>query len=184
VETGGARPVPPDAVQGYYLLVSRLVPYKRFDIVIDAFNALGLPLKIVGDGRARVELERRAGPTIQFLGAVSDEEKYRLYARCRAAIFPAEDDLGIAQVEVQATGRPAIALAAGGALDTVIDGVTGVLFSPQTPEALIDAVQRFQRMTFSTDQIVAHAARFSRERFQREIADFVAERLAARHAPP
>lgn len=184
VDTDGAAPVAPSEVGDYFLLVSRLVPYKRFDIVIEAFNALGLPLKIVGDGRARPDLERIAGPTIEFLGTVSDEEKYRLYARCQAAIFPAEDDFGIAQVEVQAAGRPAIALAAGGALDTVIDGVTGVLFSPQTPEALIDAVQRFQRMTFSTDQIVAHAARFSRERFLREIADFVAERLAARHAPP
>ena len=178
VETAGARPVPPDEVGNYYLLVSRLVPYKRFDIAIDAFNALGLPLKIVGDGRARTELERRAGPTIEFLGAVSDEEKYRLYARCRAAIFPAEDDFGIAQVEVQAAGRPAIALAAGGALDSVIDGGTGVHFQPQTPEALAQAVLRAEGLTFPAETIVRNAERFSRPRFEREISKFVADRIA------
>ncbi|MDI3339327.1 MAG: glycosyltransferase [Sphaerobacter sp.] len=182
VDTDGAQPVAPSQVGDYFLLVSRLVPYKRIDIAIEAFNALRLPLKIVGEGRARPDLERIAGPTIEFLGALSDEEKYRLYARCRAAVFPAEDDFGIAQVEVQASGRPAIALAAGGALDTVIDGVTGVLFAPQTPAALIDAVRRFEQVSFSPEQIVAHAARFSRARFQREIADFVTERLAARRA--
>lgn len=184
VDTDEAEPVAPSEVGDYFLLVSRLVPYKRFDIAIEAFNALGLPLKIVGEGRARPDLERIAGPTIEFLGSVSDAEKYRLYARCRAAIFPAEDDFGIAQVEVQAAGRPAIALAAGGALDTVIDGVTGVHFAPQTAEALIEAVRRFERLSFSSEQIVAHAARFSRARFQREIAEFVAERLAERQAPP
>lgn len=178
VETASARPVSPDEVEEYYLLVSRLVPYKRFDIVIDAFNTLGLPLKIVGDGRARVELERRAGPTIEFLGAVSDQEKYRLYARCQAAIFPAEDDFGIAQVEVQAAGRPAIALAAGGALDTVIDGVTGVLFQPQTPEALAQAVRHAEGLVFSPAEIVRNAERFSRPRFEREISGFVADRTA------
>lgn len=178
VDTAGARSVPPHEVEDYYLLVSRLVPYKRFDIAIDAFNTLGLPLKIVGDGRARAELERRAGPTIEFLGAVSDEEKYRLYARCRAAIFPAEDDFGIAQVEVQSTGRPAIALAAGGALDSVIDGVTGVLFEPQTAEALAQAVRRAEGLAFSPAEIVRNAERFSRTRFEREISEFVASRVA------
>lgn len=180
VDTDGAEPVGPSEVGDYFLLVSRLVPYKRFDIAIEAFNALGLPLKIVGDGRARAELEQLAGPTIEFLGTVTDEEKYHLYARCRAAIFPAEDDFGIAQVEVQAAGRPAIALAAGGALDTVIDGVTGVHFAPQTPEALIEAVRRFEGLSFSSETIVQNAARFSRPRFQREIAEFVAAAQAER----
>jgi glycosyltransferase involved in cell wall biosynthesis len=178
VETDGVEPAAPHEVEDYYLLVSRLVPYKRFDIVIDACNALRVPLKIIGDGRARAELERRAGPTVEFLGAVSDEEKYRLYARCRAAIFPAEDDFGIAQVEVQAAGRPAIALAAGGALDTVIDGVTGVLFEPQTPEALIQALRRFDGLVFSPEEIVRNANRFSRARFEREISEYVESRLA------
>ncbi|HEU5424805.1 MAG TPA: glycosyltransferase [Nitrolancea sp.] len=179
VETEAGEPVAPGQVEDYFLLVSRLVPYKRFDVVIDAFNALGLPLKIVGEGRARPELERRAGPNVQFLGAISDAEKYRLYARCQAALFPAEDDFGIAQVEVQAAGRPAIALAAGGALDTVIDGQTGVLFPEQSPAAVIAAVRRFQSLSFAAEPIARHAARFSRARFAAEIATFVSSCLEA-----
>ncbi|HET9017277.1 MAG TPA: glycosyltransferase [Thermomicrobiaceae bacterium] len=184
VDTRGARPVPATEVDDYYLLVSRLVPYKRFDVAIRAFNALGLPLKIVGAGRARADLERIAGPTVEFLGAVSDEEKYRLYARCRAAVFPAEDDFGIAQVEVQASGRPAIAFAAGGALDTVDDGATGVLFTPQTPEALVAAVRRFESLTFSTEEIARRAERFGRDRFERQIRAFVSDRLAEHREAP
>ena len=173
VDTALLSPAPLDEIGDYYLLVSRLVPYKRFDIVIDAFNVLGLPLKVVGTGRARAELERRAGATIEFLGFVSDEEKHRLFSRCKAAIFPAEDDFGIAQVEVQAAGRPVIALGAGGALDTVIDGVTGVLFQPQTPEGVIAAVRRFETLEFSPNEITSRAERFSRDRFEREIAQVV-----------
>lgn len=184
VDTASARPVASDDVEDYYLLLTRLVPYKRLDIAVEAFNALGLPLKIAGEGRARPDLERIAGPTIEFLGAVSDDEKYRLYARCQAAIFPAEDDFGIAQVEVQASGRPVIALAAGGARETVIDGVTGLLFAPQTPEALAGAVRRFQTMSFSAEAITRHAERFSRQRFEREVRQFVDDRLAERREPP
>ena len=178
VDTDGARPVPTGEVEDYYLLVSRLVPYKRFDVAIRAFNALGLPLKIIGSGRARPDLEALAGPTVEFLGAVTDDEKYRLFARCRGAVFPAEDDFGIAQVEVQASGRPAIALAAGGALDTVEDGVTGVLFESQTPEGIVAAVRRFEGLTFSPAEIARRAEHFGRGRFEREIRAFVTDRLA------
>jgi glycosyltransferase involved in cell wall biosynthesis len=184
VDTAAMQPAAGDEIGDYYLLVSRLVPYKRFDIVIDAFKTLGLPLKIIGSGRAREDLERRAGPNVEFLGFVSDEEKRRLFARCKAAIFPAEDDFGIAQVEVQAAGRPVIALGAGGALDTVVDGVTGVLFQPQTPEGVIEAVRRFETITFSTDEIVQRAKRFSRDRFERDIARIVDRSLTERTARP
>jgi glycosyltransferase involved in cell wall biosynthesis len=184
VEIDTMQPAAASEVGDYYLLVSRLVPYKRFDIAIDAFNTLGLPLKIIGSGRAREDLERRAGPNVEFLGFVSDEEKRRLFARCKAAIFPAEDDFGIAQVEVQAAGRPVIALRAGGALDTVVDGVTGVLFEPQSPEGVIDAVRRFDTITFSTAEIVRRAKRFSRARFERDIARIVDQSLAERTAQP
>jgi glycosyltransferase involved in cell wall biosynthesis len=180
VDTALISPAPADEVGDYYLLVSRLVPYKRFDIVIDAFNALGLPLKVVGTGRARADLERRAGPTIEFLGFVSDEEKHHLFSRCKAAIFPAEDDFGIAQVEVQAAGRPVIALGAGGALDTVVDGVTGVLFQPQTPDGVIAAVRRFETLEFLPGEITARAERFSRDRFEREITRIVDRHLVER----
>ena len=183
VDTEKIHPVPESDVQDYFMLISRLVPYKRFDVAIDAFNRLGLPLKIVGNGRARAALERQAGPNIEFLGNVSDEEKHHLFAHCRAAIFPAEDDFGIAQVEAQAAGRPVIALSAGGALDTVVDGFNGVLFRPQSPDGLIAAIRRFETLEFSGAAIAESAAKFSRGRFECEIREFVERFMDARHGP-
>ncbi len=168
----------------FFLLVTRLVPYKRLDIAIEAFNRLGLPLRIVGTGRDRAALERLAGPTVRFLGAVSDEEKARLYARCRATLFPAEDDFGIAQVEAQAAGRPVLAYRAVGALETVVEGVTGLFFDAQTLEAVIDAVRRFEAVErgrgFDPAAIRAHARSFDAAVFRRAIAGFVQDRLRAR----
>jgi glycosyltransferase involved in cell wall biosynthesis len=175
VETETFDIAPSDEIGDYYLLISRLVPYKRFDIVIEAANRLAVPLKIIGDGRARAELESIAGPTVEFVGRVSDNERNRLFARCKAAIFPAEDDFGIGQVEVQAAGRPVIALDRGGARETVIDGETGVRFAEQTPDGVIDAIHRFERTSFSGDRIVEHARRFSRARFEQEIRDFITD---------
>lgn len=168
-------PVPQDEVGDYFLMVSRLVPYKRFDLAIEAFNALGLPLWIAGDGRDRAALERQAGPTVRLLGRVSDEELARLYARARAVVFMSEDDFGIAQVEAQAAGRPVVALGAGGALDTVVDGVTGIHVPEQTAASLVEAVHRFQRLEFSAERNVAHARRFSTERFADELVTLVEE---------
>ncbi len=184
VDVERARPAPPGEIGDYFLLVSRLVPYKRIDLAIAAFNELRLPLKIVGEGRDRAALMAQAGPTIEFLGQVPEDEKFRLYAHCRAAVFPAEDDFGIAQVEVQAAGRPAIALARGGALDTVVDGVTGVLFPEQTVESLIEAVRRFEWLHFSTGEIVRRARRFSRARFKVEMRELIDRALATRSALP
>jgi len=171
------QPAPAERIQPYFLMVSRLVPYKRFDIAIEAANALELPLWIVGDGRDRVALERLAGPSVRFLGRVSDAELDRLYAECRAAVFMSEDDFGIAQVEAQAAGRPVIAYAAGGALDTVVPDRTGVFVAEQTVPALVDALRRFERLTFDPTQLVRHASRFSVERFEREILREVDEAL-------
>ena len=179
VDVDRFTPAPDDEVADYFLMVSRLVPYKRFDLAIDAFNHLGLPLWIAGDGRDRAALEHRAGPTVRFLGRVSDADLARLYARARAVVFMSEDDFGIAQVEAQAAGRPVIALGAGGALDTVLDGETGVHVAEQTVESLIDAVRRFERMTFSTVRLTAHARRFSRDRFAQELVDLVDEARTA-----
>lgn len=180
VDIERAQPAPPHEVGDYYLIVSRLVPYKRLDIAVEACNRLQLPLWIVGDGRDRPALERIAGPTIRFLGTVTDEQKFFLYARCRAAIFPAEDDFGIAQVEVQAAGRPAIALARGGALETVVDGVTGILFPEQSVESLIEALHRFERLYFDPITIRTHAEQFRPERFRTAFARFVEEQRRAR----
>lgn len=160
----------------YFLLVSRLVPYKRLDIVVEAFTRLSLPLRVVGEGRDRPALAALAGPTVRFLGWVGDEEKARLYARCQATLFPAEDDFGIAQVEAQAAGRPVIAFRAGGALETVRDGVTGLFFDAQTPEAVIAAVHRFQEQRFDPATIAAHARSFDAALFRQRITEFVATR--------
>jgi glycosyltransferase involved in cell wall biosynthesis len=182
VEVEKLRPAPSHEIGDYFLMVSRLVPYKRFDLAIAACNALGVPLWIVGDGRDREALQAQAGPTIRFLGRVSDDELRDLYARCRAAVFMSEDDFGIAQVEAQAAGRPVIALAAGGATDTVLDGETGILVADQTTESLIEAFGRFERTTFDAERLVRHAARFSRSRFERELLRLVDDALERFHA--
>lgn len=176
--------VPPatGAPEDYFLIVTRLVPYKRLDIVVEAFNRLGLPLRIVGSGRDRAALERIAGPNVRFLGYVADEEKDRLYAHCRATIFPAEDDFGIAQVEAQAAGRPVIAYRAGGATETVLDGVTGVFFDEQSPAAVSAAVRRCAEMAFDPARIRAHARSFDAAIFRRSVADFVEGCYRARRA--
>ena len=137
------RPPAGAAAGDYFLSLGRLIPYKRVDLAVRAFNALGLPLVVIGDGRDRAGLERIAGPNVRFLGRVSDEEKQRYLAGCRAFLFPGEEDFGIAPLEAQAAGRPVIAYAAGGALDTVREGVTGEFFREATPESLAEAVRRF-----------------------------------------
>lgn len=164
-------------IDDYFLIVQRLVPYKRLDVVLDAFNALRLPLKIVGDGRARADLERRAGPTIEFAGRLSDEELRRAFARCRAYIVPGEEDFAIAPVEAQAAGRPVIAYAAGGALETVIEGTTGLFFHEQTPAALAAAVRCFEGMIVSPTVIRAHAQTFDTAIFERRMREVVESAL-------
>jgi glycosyltransferase involved in cell wall biosynthesis len=171
VDTGRFAIAP--AVEDWYLVVQRLVPYKRLDLVIDAFNQLRLPLRIVGDGRARADLERRAGPTITFTGRLSDAELAHAFARCRAYIVPGEEDFAIAPVEAQAAGRPVIAYAAGGVLDTVVEGRTGVFFREQTPAALAAAVRRFEAMRFDPAAIRAHAQTFDTAVFERRIGALV-----------
>ena len=158
----------------YFLSLGRLIPYKRVDIAIQAFNRLGLPLHIVGEGRDYERLKSMAKPNISFLGRLSDEEARNEYAGCRAFVFPGEEDFGITPLEAQAAGRPVIAYAAGGALDTVVDGKTGVFFGEQTLEALQDAVARFQQTPFNPHAIRQHARQFSAERFTRELFAYVA----------
>jgi glycosyltransferase involved in cell wall biosynthesis len=163
----GLKAQPPEE---YYLIVSRLIPYKRIDLALEAFNRLGLPLRIIGDGRDRAMLERMARPNIQFLGFVSGDDAVRdQMARCRALVFPGEEDFGLTPLEAMSAGRPVIAYAAGGALDTVIEGKTGAFFGEPTAESLVDAVQRLETMTFSAETLRAHAEQFNPARFQREL---------------
>jgi glycosyltransferase involved in cell wall biosynthesis len=173
VETGRFFIAP--EVDDYYLIVQRLVPYKRLDLVIEAFNALRLPLKIVGGGRARADLERMAGPTIEFAGRLSDEELGRAYARCRAYIVPGEEDFAIAPVEAQAAGRPVVAFGAGGALETVVEGQTGVFFRQPTAAALAAAVRGLQAMPVRPELIRAHALTFDTAVFERRMRALIDE---------
>ncbi|HEY3117364.1 MAG TPA: glycosyltransferase [Chloroflexota bacterium] len=156
-----------------YLVLSRLVPYKRIDLAVAACSRLGLPLTVIGDGRERAPLEAIAGPTVRFLGRVSDAEAREALGRCRAFLFPGEEDFGITPVEAMAAGRPVVAYASGGALDTVREGETGQLFHPQTVDALAAQLAVFDPGQFDSSKLRAHAERFSREHFQEAIAAYV-----------
>jgi glycosyltransferase involved in cell wall biosynthesis len=169
----------------FYLIVSALVPYKRIDLAIAAFNALGMPLKIVGEGPLRRRLEKMAGAQVEFLGWVEDEALAQLYASCRALIFPGEEDFGIVPLEAQASGKPVIAYGAGGVLETVIplngdssEAPTGVFFYEQTVEALVETVRLFERQSgrFDAQQLRRHAAKFSRPKFKAAVRAFVEEK--------
>jgi len=174
VETTRFQPAPRH--EDYYLIVSRLIPYRRIDLAVQAFNQLGLPLVIAGDGRAREALEALAGPTVTFLGRVPDEELPDLFARCRAYVLPGEEDFGIAPVQAQAAGRPVIAFAAGGALDTVIEGQTGAFFREPTPESLAEAVRAFDADAVDPRACVENAARFDARVFRERLGEFVTRR--------
>ena len=160
----------------YFLIISRLVPYKRIDLAVRAFSQLGLPLRIIGDGRDRRALEAMAGPNVRFLGRLSDEEARAHLARCRAFIFPGEEDFGVAPLEAQAAGRPVIAYARGGALETTVDGETGLFFHKPTTESLAETVRGFDDGQFDPVAIREHALRFDRAVFQQRFGDLTREK--------
>jgi glycosyltransferase involved in cell wall biosynthesis len=164
------------SAKDFFLVVSRLVPYKRIDIVIEAFNRLALPLLVVGEGRDRRSLEEIAGSNIRFAGRASGEELKFYYSNCRAFILPGEEDFGMTSLEAQASGRPVIAYAAGGALESVIEGKTGTFFNEQTPQALMKAVKKFDRLEFDSKMIRKHAEKFDVEVFKKKIKNFVKEK--------
>lgn len=164
---GGSPP------EDFYLVVSRLVLAKRIDIAVAAFTKLGRRLVVIGTGERMPVLRRMATPNVTFLGFQDDAVVRDHYRRCRALIFPGEEDFGLTPVEAQASGRPVIAYAAGGALETVVDGETGVLFHEQTPGALAAAVGRFETLAFDAARIRQWSLRFGRERFRTEIGDYV-----------
>ena len=166
--------LPGDDLPGdYYLAGGRLIPYKRVDLAVRACSELGLKLLVYGDGRDRAALEKLAGPTVRFLGRMSWDELVRLFQGARAFIFPGLEDFGIAPVEAQAAGRPVIAFAGGGALDTVIPGQTGEFFGAQTVAALKTALAQFDPGAYDPALCRANAERFSTERFEKELREFV-----------
>ncbi|MDA0242558.1 MAG: glycosyltransferase [Chloroflexi bacterium] len=176
VDTQRFDPVEPHQVEDYYFFVGRLVPYRRLDVLIEAFNALGRPLVIAGSGRDRDRLEALAKPNVTFLGRVSDEELPRWLAHCRAFLWPGEEDFGIAPVQAMAAGRPVIAYAAGGALD-IVTPRTGAFFHEQTAEAIQAAVLGFDTATANPAHIRAHAEQFDTAVFERKLNDFIEEKV-------
>lgn len=165
VETSLYHPVPPEEKGDYYLVLSRLLPYKRIDVAIEACNRLGLPLVVAGEGRDAPRLRQLAGSTVRFAGRVSDAEAIRLLARARALILTAEEDFGLTPLEAMASGTPVIAYRAGGATETVQEGETGIFFDRQEPESLMEAVGRFNPSDFDPWRCVEQARQFDSARF-------------------
>lgn len=159
----------------YFLVVSRLVRYKKTDLVVEAFNRMGKNLKIAGVGREFNKLKIRAGKNIQFLGQLTDEDLLFYYQNCRAVIFPQEEDFGIVPLEAQACGKPVIAYRAGGARETVIEGKTGLFFNKQKVEDIIEAVGKFERIRgqFKIEDCRNQAERFAKERFKKKFKELV-----------
>ncbi len=155
----------------FYLIISRLAPQKRIDIAVEAFNELGLPLKIIGIGKEFKSLKSLSKPNIEFLGYLTDEQVARYYESCRSVVICCEEDFNIVAVEAQSYGKPVIAYRAGGVNETVIENRTGYFFNNQTPESLIDAVKKFKSLNPSDCR--ENAKKYSKERFEKEFLAYV-----------
>ncbi|MFA7685846.1 MAG: glycosyltransferase [Candidatus Gracilibacteria bacterium] len=161
--------------KGYFLAVGRLAPYKKFDLIVETFNQLGLPLKIVGTGVMENDLRSQAGDNIEFLGYVSDSELKTLYSGCEALIFPQIEDFGITPLEAMASGRPVIAMQEGGSLDTIIENKTGLFFKKQTVKALSQAIEKYieNKSKFNSTYIREHAKQFDESEFENKLIRFI-----------
>jgi glycosyltransferase involved in cell wall biosynthesis len=169
------RFVPSSPRENYYMTITRLVPHKRVDLIVDAFSKLNVPLVVVGEGEELPRLQRMASSNIHFLGYAPDVQVVELLGRARAFVSAAEEDFGIAIVEAQAAGCPVISYGKGGALETVIPNVTGIHFPEQTVESLIQAVREFERAhsCFAVNKLVQNAQKYRKERFLSEFNQFV-----------
>lgn len=164
-----------DIQEDFYLVVSRLVPYKRVDLVVQAFNELRLPLKVIGNGSEYKKIAAIAGPGVELLGRLDDDAVLEYMCRCKAFLFPGEEDFGITPIEAQACGKPVIAYGKGGALETVIENETGVFFYEQSVNAVAAAVKKSEEIEFDADVIRKHSEKFSEERFVKELKTFIYE---------
>ncbi len=153
----------------YFLIVSRLVSYKKIDLAIKAFNKLNLPLKIIGIGSEMEKLKEMAGPNIEFLGNLTDKELVGYYSGCRALVFPGCEDFGLTIVEAQNFGKPVIAFRAGGAVETIIEGKTGLFFEKQTVESLEIVIKQFNNITINPEDFKKNEKKFSFEKFRKEL---------------
>jgi glycosyltransferase involved in cell wall biosynthesis len=184
VATERFKPVPADEVEDYFLIVSRLIPYKSIDLAVQAATRLNLPLKIGGKGRDMERLQAMAGPSVEFLGFVPDEDLPRLMAKAKAFIFPGLEDFGITPVQAEAAGRPVIAYKGGGALDTVIAGKTGEFFEEQTVDSLAAVMANFDAGKYDPAFIRAHALKFDEAIFKQQINDFIEQAWTAHLKEP
>ena len=176
-----------DRIGDYYLVVNRLIDYKRVDLAIEACQQLGRPLRVVGEGAQYKRLRRMAGPSTEFVGHLSEKELHQAYAHCRALLFPGEEDFGMIPVEAQSFGRPVIAFGRGGVLETVIDvtadetlgpeASTGIFFAEQRPESLRDAILMFESMEgkFNPTLIRSSAQRFDVSQFKTRMGEFIGQ---------
>ncbi|WP_213769816.1 glycosyltransferase [Bradyrhizobium sp. dw_78] len=165
VDTGAFSPAAASELGDYYLMVGELVPYKRPDLAVRAFNDMKLELVVIGGGEMLDEIRRLAGPTVKVLGSQPFDVLKQHYARCRALIFPGEEDFGMVPVEAMASGRPVVAYGRGGAIETVAKGLSGVFFEKQTVEDISSAVRSLAAIDIDSEQIVAHARQFGRDQF-------------------
>lgn len=173
VDTEFFHPSADNFRDNYFLIVSALVPYKKIELAIEAFNRLNWPLVIIGQGPEEKKLRRLAGPSIKFLKNISDNDLRYFYQRARAFILPGEEDFGIATVEAQSCGTPVIAFSQGGAKETVLPNITGVLFEEPTVEALLEALDKFNRLPFNKAAIRQHAENFSRCNFRDKMLELI-----------
>lgn len=157
----------------FYLCVSRLQEYKRVDIAVEACTKLNVPLVVIGDGPEQPKLKKMAGSCVKFLGRVSDDVIREHYGKCKAFLFPGEEDYGITPLEAQASGRPVIAYGKGGVLETVIDGETGVFFKEQTVESMIEAIKKAEKIEFQKEKLREHAMEFDEEVFRKKLKKFI-----------
>jgi len=173
VDTAAFHPIPSSEIGDHYLMVGELVSYKRPDLAVEAFNRMKAKLIVIGGGEMLDRLQRIAGPTVTIMGPQPFDVLRREYARCKALVFPGEEDFGIVPVEAMASGRPVIAFGRGGATETVVSDRTGVFFTTQTVEAMIDAIERLDRIDFNPADAVARAAEFRAEVFIEKFKSFV-----------
>ena len=174
-------PTPNPLSTPYYLAIGRLVPYKRFDLLVEVANRKKIPLKIAGSGKEFAKLKAMAGPTVTMLGFVPDDALPELYTNAKALLFPQFEDAGVVPMEAQACGTPVIAYGKGGVRDTVKDGETGVYFAEQTVESISDAIDAFERLSFDAQKIRSHAKQFSSINFCKKIQEITEGKALSSH---
>lgn len=173
VEVDRFNIVPKKEIQDYFLSVGRLVPYKKVDLLVETFNELGWPLKIIGSGPEENKLKKMAKANIEFLGLVSNEKRDWYYQRARAFVFPADEDFGIVPIEAMASGCPVIAYGQGGASETVTEGLNGLFFPMQNKQSLILALKYFEKLKFNSIDVKKSVQKYNPERFMTEIKNIV-----------